>query len=166
MTDEIYSQIDNFYSECLDMATCANTKAEIYRIFSISSSIIILLASASSAIMSRFNSEIITNLITVMSGIIVSVQIFLSVYNPERKAGLVKKISQTLKRISRDIRQLKSITSDRKSEIQSKLDNFHNEVDDLDLTMFNINLSSSAASFKENGNGTGGMKRVPAIVSI
>lgn len=143
-SDNIYSQVDSFYRECIDMSNCANTKADLYRVLSIISSIVILICGISTAVLSRFNSEIISSIITVTSGIIISVQIFLSIYTPEKKAGLVKKIAQSLKKISRDIRRLKSLPAD---EIPNKLEGYHLEVDDLDLSMFNIALSYN---FKSN----------------
>src|SRR5947199_4813642 len=96
---ELISQIDQFHQECSNMAKHANIKAEIYRITSIILSMLILLFSISIAIISRFDSAIITNIITVLSGLTVGIQMFISVFNPAEKAGLIKKIAQTLRRL-------------------------------------------------------------------
>ena len=136
--DDVVGQLNEFYNECFLMSTCANTKAEIYRTTSIISSTIILLLGITTSILSRFDTPIINDVITGLGATITAIQMFIYIYNPEKKAVIIKRISQNLARITREIRKLKGLPL---NKVEDRLEQYHSEVDNLDLAMFNLNMN-------------------------
>ena len=127
----------DFYQKCIDMSKHANIKAQIYRAISIFSSTTILMLSISIVVLSRFDE--IQDYSTVIASIITGTQIFISVYTPEKKAILIKKISQKFQQLSRELRKVDASDSE-------KIDNLFNQVEELDLTMFNMNFDVKSKS--------------------
>lgn len=133
---ELKADIDRFHTECLNNAYCANLKAKSNYYLNHLSSLVIILSGAVIGILSLYKG-CDTYIVASIGFAITALKTVLSVYSPERRTVQLKTIAQNLSRLARDIKRLGSLSISL-DQLQTRLEQYHEEYDNLDLAMYDL----------------------------
>jgi hypothetical protein len=161
---DIHNIIDDMHDDVIGLANMADVKASLCKgshilgtIFvTIAGAVIGALSASTTNMLSYYNGTNIQNnmgildgifyVITVLGFCITVIKTLLSIFNIEQKAMILKEIAINLRKIARNIKSLKTLNAPAE-EIYLKIDHFHTEVDEL-----NVSLFSSANLPKKKAN--------------
>lgn len=140
-TEEIYPILDNFYEDVLQQSKMAEFQAGLFKLMNTLSRIFIILAGAVCGILSiiaykttsDLNGTLIT--ITVLSFSITVLKTLSALFTIEKKSIMLKESAIRLRKLSREIKKLKTINLTN-VEIFQRIDAIQTELDEIDITMF------------------------------
>lgn len=152
---DIHTMIDDMHDDVISSANTADLKASLCKGSHILGAIFVTIAGAVIGALSASTKNILnyynataTNIhdniaildgifyaITVMGFLITVIKTLLSIFNIEQRAMILKEIAVNLRKIARNIKALKNINAP-VEEIYKKIDAFHTEVDELNVSLF------------------------------
>lgn len=133
-----------FHNKCVKLSHCARIKSELFYYINHLCSFIIIISGAAIGVLSVFEG-CSGKLMTSLGFILTALKVAVSIYSPEKKSVQLKMISQSLNKLSRDIKRLGTLTIDPKS-LQDRLEQYREEFDSLDLGMYDVNTNSRLVS--------------------
>lgn len=139
------TQITDLHADTIKMSVTACRKANGYKTINILFNILVILGGAAVGILS-INTE---NYVPAAIGfIITAIEAFQSTFGIERRAVMLKTVSGQLRTLAREIKALR--TEDIKpKEKTRRLEDFYIKVDELDLAMFDNNVTGAGISRAE-----------------
>ncbi len=150
-TEDIYPILDNFYEEVLQQSKMADFQANLFKIINTLSLIFITLAGAVSGILAintyttTSNDKATLVTITVLSFSITILKTLSALFTIEKKSIMLKESAVRLRKLSREIKKLKTINMTN-IEIFQRIDAIHTELDEIDIKMFTYDNKASQPS--------------------
>lgn len=150
---DIHNIIDDMHDDVIGLANMADLKASLCKGSHILGSIFVTIAGAvigalsasTTNILSYYNSTNEQNNIEVLDGIFYAITVLgfcitviktlLSIFNIEQRSMILKEIAINLRKIARNIKSLKTVNAPAE-EIYLRIDHFHTEVDELNVSLF------------------------------
>ena len=156
--DHIKQQLDTLYASCISEAGSAGRKASIFKVLNIVLMLSITLSGAAISIVSTSNLSWKTPVLITLGLNISTIKILTAAFQPEYKAAMFKQLQIKLRRLARTV----AMETDYNSEnINSKLSGFYEQMDDLDIALFNEETSVGKMVTDMPGTGTRGIKVKP-----
>lgn len=151
--EEHYQVIDDLYDEAIHMSRCADYRATAYKSGHVFGSIFITIAGAIIAVLAIFSytinnninnttniNTISTNPISivemVLGSLITIIKSLLALFSIEKRSYLFKESAIKLRKISRDVKLLKTSNLNH-IELAQKLEEYYMQMDEMDVRMFN-----------------------------
>lgn len=146
---EIIRNIDELYNRCIFLANCTRTKSVIYNIITSFTRFFVIVGSLLSSILTIV--DVNKNVSVAIGFTVAALKTTIVIFNLDTKAVVMKAGSQSFSKIARDTRNLKSLRSLDNDILNSKLEQFHNEVDDLELKLLRQS-NSAPVELPRNGS--------------
>ena len=130
---QLAREIDQFHRECLKLSYCTRTKATMYIVFNNISKVIIIVGSLTIGLLGT-SGHYIGLVSTILAFSIAVIKSLIIIFSVESRSFAMKKGSQKLLKIAREIRSLKSSGLEL-VQIRERIEKYHNEVDDIELKL-------------------------------
>lgn len=139
--------ITDLYLEAMKLSSSASKRANLFRIIYILSTIIVTIAGVVIGVLTLqgLQTDATKYCAAVLGFSVTCVQTLLSTFSIERRGVLLKDTSNKLRRISRQIKTLQSADMKVKDK-RRKLEDFYAEVDEMDLNIFDNNITTSSVT--------------------
>lgn len=140
----INKMINDLYKESMHMSISASRKAGLFKFVNIIISLAIIICGAIVGI-ETFNictSDTARFLVSTMGFLITAMQTISTTFSFEKRGVLLRDVSNKLRKISRDVKTLESINMPIRNKMR-KLDKLYAEVDQLDISIFDMRIVSS-----------------------
>lgn len=139
--------IHDLYEETLKMSAQANKRAIIYKYFVIICSFFVIIAGAIIGVLTieQYTNTVSKYITAILGFIITIIKTLIATFSLEKRSVLLKEISSRLRKLSREIRSLETSQLKYKKKRQL-LEGYYIEVDELDLNIFDNNITSSSTS--------------------
>jgi hypothetical protein len=145
-TDSTEMMINDLYSDSLRLSSIANRKASVFKGLYITCVFVIIVAGAATGILSINNDEYIVSAIGFVT---TAIQALATTFSFERRGVLLKDVSNKLRKVSRQIRSLQNTDIKQKDKMR-KLEEYYDEVNELDLNMFDNAITTSTMAKATN----------------
>jgi hypothetical protein len=133
--------ISDLYEETLNISITTNRKASIFKILYVLSNLFMIIAGSVIGILSLSGDTVQSYISSILGFLITGIQTSLTTFSIEKRGVLLKEISSRLRRISRNLKILQNSDIKARDKIK-KLEEFYAEVDELDLSIFDNNITS------------------------
>jgi len=133
--------IGDLYDETLNISISTNRKAGIFKILYVLSNLFMIIAGSVIGILSLSGNIVESYISSILGFVITGVQTSLTTFSIEKRGVLLKEISSRLRKISRNLKLLQNSDMKARDKIK-KLEEFYAEVDELDLSIFDNNITS------------------------
>lgn len=139
----IDKMIQDLYNDSLKMAVSAYQTSVWFRIGYLLANLFFIVSTAGIGILSLFSTNLsaIKYIISALGFINSGIQAILTTFSIQSRSVLLRTSSDKLRKISRQVRLLQVIEL-LPLDKYKKLEQFYTEIDDIDVTMFNNNLSA------------------------
>lgn len=146
--------INDLYEDALKLSATANRKASIFKSIYILATFFVTIAGALIGVLSlestdreKLKAPVI--IAAALGFIITAVQTLMSTFSIEKRSVLLKDVSFKLREVSRKIKELgDSEISD--NEKRKRLEEFYTRVNELDVSIFDHNISSTSVNKSTN----------------
>lgn len=152
--DSTDDMINDLYEESLTLSASASSKSNLFKSIYIISSITITIFGVVVGVLSliddgKRNLSAAAIIAALMGFTITAIQTLMSTFAIEKRGVLLKDVSNKLRKVSRQIKTLQS--SDLPPEIKlKKLEEYYTEVNELDLSIFDHNITTSSVDKATN----------------
>lgn len=145
--DETDKMIEGLYNKALNMSQEANRKSNIFKFLYVISSFFMTIAGAVIGVLAlqSYGSNTTKYVSSVLGFSVTCIQTLLSTFSIERRAVLLREVSSKLRRICRQIKEMKHTELKYKDKMKI-LEEYHTEVDELDLNIFDNNITVAKIS--------------------
>lgn len=142
-SSSIDQMIEDLYTEALSMSLDANRKAKMLKFFNILANIFLVISGAVIGVLTLNQSNTSYYYISSILGFMITgIQTLMSMFSIEKRCVLLKTISANLRKTSRQIKNLETSNLKRKDK-KKKLEEYYTEMDELDLIIFDNNITTS-----------------------
>lgn len=133
----VNTMMNSLYAEALSLSSTASTRAMIFKYIYIIANVFIIIAGTVIGVLTSQNTVSSTDktVVTVLGFIITGVGSILTTFSLEKRGVLLESISNDLKRISREVKELQCSDLDI-NEKMSQLESLYIQVDSMDLTIY------------------------------
>lgn len=145
---ELFDQMsEDLYVESIQLSLLANRRARIFKFFQVIGTIYLIICGTVIGVLTLegYSGSVTLYIAAILGFSITAIQTLLSTFAFEKRSVLLKYISNKLRKVSREIKMVQSADVKYKKKM-SKLEDLYSEVDDLDISMFDSNITSGSIS--------------------
>lgn len=137
--DSVDKMIDDLYQEAIKLSQKSYRISGIFRVLNIFLTLTIIILGAVIGILSINSSCASAGLSGALGFLITAIQSFLSVFAIQKRSVLLRDVSGRLRKLSREVRTLRG--AKRKTKLK-RLESYYAELDELDLNIFDNNITT------------------------
>ena len=147
--DVIDTMSEDLYNEVIKMSTSANRKASFFKFIFVITNLYVIMTGAVIGVLTLndFGSSIPSYIASVLGFSITAVLTILTTFSVSKRGVLLKDISNRSRRIARDIKVIQNSNLPRKERLK-KINEKYQEVDELDLAIFDNSVNSMSSKSK------------------
>lgn len=133
--------IMDLYTETLNMSLTANRKARILKFFDLLSNIFFIISGAVIGVLTlNGNNPSYLHVASILGFGITAVKTLMSMFSVEKRSIILKNVSNSLRKISRQIKHLTNSNIKQKDKMK-KLEEYYTEIDEIDMIIFDNNAT-------------------------
>ena len=147
--DVIDTMTEDLYNEVIKMSTSANRKASFFKFIFVITNLYVIMTGAVIGVLTLndFGSSIPSYIASILGFSITAVLTILTTFSVSKRGVLLKDISNRSRRIARDIKVIQNSNLPRKERLK-KINEKYQEVDELDLAIFDNSVNSMSSKSK------------------